>query len=482
MTKNVQLVRYSNAAMAGKTGLAGELMVNTTNRSVVVHDGVTPGGKEQARADLSNVGDASASAAGKMTAAQASALASNTTSVADLVKKVETYVTKALSDSDYTLTAAEYDYHLIEFTGTLTTARTLTFPLLDRTWLVKNSTNYGLGIKCAGGSSVGSIVAGGMAFVSCQGGSTTAFLGSVSVAGTTPVANGGTGAVTAADALTNLGFSTFVKSIVADATAAAMRASLGILSAALVNVKVGANEAAGVNVDNVFSADQSISKSDDGAGIGPSFTVKRISTSPAAADLIGLFQALGKNSAAADIAYARLQGVIADPTSGAEYGEAWLQTYINGVLTTVLALGDGIVTPGVTGGYKGANTANFESLYIAGEAVPFSKAYDSGLTAMPAVGASTSLTHGLGGKPKITQLILECVTTEHNYSVGDQIYISPVMDGDLGSNAGLSTIVDNTTQIKVLTHSASPKIANKSTGAAAIITLAKWNFIMRAWA
>jgi hypothetical protein len=55
MTKQVQRRRGTDSQHTSFTGANGELSVNTTNKSVHVHDGVTAGGVEAARADLDNV-------------------------------------------------------------------------------------------------------------------------------------------------------------------------------------------------------------------------------------------------------------------------------------------------------------------------------------------------------------------------------------------------------------------------------------------
>lgn len=71
MAYRVQRVRHAAAAADVFTGLPGEITVNTTTNSLRVHDGVNPGGYETARRDLSNVAQATASNDGKMSAAQA---------------------------------------------------------------------------------------------------------------------------------------------------------------------------------------------------------------------------------------------------------------------------------------------------------------------------------------------------------------------------------------------------------------------------
>jgi hypothetical protein len=63
MTKQVQRRRGTAAQHTSFTGAEGEISVNTTNKSVHVHDGTTAGGIEAARADLGNVSDANLNAA-----------------------------------------------------------------------------------------------------------------------------------------------------------------------------------------------------------------------------------------------------------------------------------------------------------------------------------------------------------------------------------------------------------------------------------
>ena len=63
MATQLQIRRGTASQIAAFTGAEGEVVVNTTNDSIVVSDGSTAGGFEQARADLNNVSDASLNAA-----------------------------------------------------------------------------------------------------------------------------------------------------------------------------------------------------------------------------------------------------------------------------------------------------------------------------------------------------------------------------------------------------------------------------------
>lgn len=81
MTKRVQIIRHIKSAADTFLGKIGELTVNTTDKALRVHDGTTIGGIEQARQDLVNVLAATVADDGKMSAAQASNLATTKTAV-----------------------------------------------------------------------------------------------------------------------------------------------------------------------------------------------------------------------------------------------------------------------------------------------------------------------------------------------------------------------------------------------------------------
>jgi len=48
MSRTVQFKRYANTTLANIVGASGELIVDTTNQTLTVHDGVTPGGSRVA--------------------------------------------------------------------------------------------------------------------------------------------------------------------------------------------------------------------------------------------------------------------------------------------------------------------------------------------------------------------------------------------------------------------------------------------------
>ena len=105
MTKQVQRRRGTATQHTSFTGAEGELSVNTTNKSVHVHDNVTAGGFEAARADMDNVTSSSILTAAGITA---------TTAELNYVDGVTSNIQTQLDGKAGTASPT--------FTGTLTTA------------------------------------------------------------------------------------------------------------------------------------------------------------------------------------------------------------------------------------------------------------------------------------------------------------------------------------------------------------------------
>lgn len=77
---------------------------------------------------------------------------------------------------------------------------------------------------------------------------------------------------------------------------------------------------------------------DNGATVGPTFTLLRTSTTPAASDIIGRVLFQGKDSAANTEDYAEIDARIDDPTSSSEDAAIRLRSKTAGVMTSALTL------------------------------------------------------------------------------------------------------------------------------------------------
>ena len=106
-----------------------------------------------------------------------------------------------------------------------------------------------------------------------------------------------------------------------------------------------------------------ITYSDDGAGAGPQIDLGRDSASPAASDYIGAVRFLGRDSGGNFTTYTNIRGYIADATDGSEDGVLDFVTVVAGSPASRVLIGGGIYSSGVTGGDKGAGSANFSALY-----------------------------------------------------------------------------------------------------------------------
>lgn len=114
---------------------------------------------------------------------------------------------------------------------------------------------------------------------------------------------------------------------------------------------------------NTFTATQTIQSTDAGAAVGPLLVLDRDSASPAASDVIGGVDFLGEDSAGNDETYARIQGVIVDPTSTSEDAQIQVLTDVAGTLAARVTIGQGVQIGSPTGGDKGTGTINATAIY-----------------------------------------------------------------------------------------------------------------------
>ena len=81
MSRTLQFKRYNSATIANTTGANGELIINTTNKTITVHDGVTPGGF----ATLNSITDNSIDQYARTTANSATSLAQSAYNYANTI-------------------------------------------------------------------------------------------------------------------------------------------------------------------------------------------------------------------------------------------------------------------------------------------------------------------------------------------------------------------------------------------------------------
>lgn len=113
-------------------------------------------------------------------------------------------------------------------------------------------------------------------------------------------------------------------------------------------------------------------------------------------------------------------------------------------------------------------------------ATVFTDSFESTAQTITAAGSLT-LAHGLASQPNLYFTYIKCTTAEHNYSIGDEVPVP--MNGNSNNSYGV-TIVPDATNINVRfgSNAAVFQVLDKTSGASANITLANWEFYVRAWA
>lgn len=142
------------------------------------------------------------------------------------------YTTIAVTGGTYTLAGSELNRIAYKFTGTLTSNVNIVVPATVQQYWVNNATTgaFTLGIKTASGAAT-LVTQGATAILYCDGTNIISATTSAAFTGVVPVIQGGTGAVNAPSALTNLGGTGIGTSVFTAATTAAARSAIGAAAA-----------------------------------------------------------------------------------------------------------------------------------------------------------------------------------------------------------------------------------------------------------
>ena len=137
------------------------------------------------------------------------------------------YTTIAVTGGTYTLAGSELNRIAYKFTGTLASNVEIVVPATVQQYWVNNATTgaFTLGIKTASGTAT-LVTQGATAILYCDGTSIISATTSAAFSGTVPISQGGTGAVNAPSALTNLGGTGIGTAVFTAATTAAGRSAL----------------------------------------------------------------------------------------------------------------------------------------------------------------------------------------------------------------------------------------------------------------
>lgn len=106
--------------------------------------------------------------------------------------------------------------------------------------------------------------------------------------------------------------------------------------------------------------------------------------------------------------------------------------------------------------------------------------YDSGVQTITNAGSLT-LAHNLGKIPDLIVWQMKCVSAEHGYSVDDIVFANPMMGQASSTICYGVSIVPDATNLNIRMSDSTPRIMNKSNGAAADITLSSWRYIFKCY-
>jgi hypothetical protein len=160
--------------------------------------------------------------------------------------------------------------------------------------------------------------------------------------------------------------------------------------------------------------------------------------------------------------------------------KAYFDTLYAGASAALLKAGGTMTGDLILKGNPTSNLMAATKQYV--DAFPLSKSYESVERAI-FVGGTLTMSHGLGGKPKLTTAVLVCITAEQGFAVGDEIAYWAGFHTESGTTRGCH-IVATSSQLKVQ-YSNQPggtfQVFNSS-GDFITLTNDKWHLIVRAYA
>jgi len=304
---------------------------------------------------------------------------------------------------NYVLSGTELNRVSYKLTGVLTGNRSIVVPNTVQQYWIDNSTTgaFTVDVKTAAQITPVAVTQGQRAIMYCDG---TNVLDADTQGIATPVAiaQGGTGATTAANARTNLGSTSVGDAVFIAASAAAARTALGstavgdaVFIAASAAAALTALTAPGLTLSNTFSNQQNFNLSSTAQLLQLTTTVNTAAEA-AGIDIARSKPAGNVNDLGSSLTFSHVNTASAKKTQfkfltkwlnvggGTEAAEMDLFSIIGGALTQIAAFASGLVLGAPTGGDKGLGALNTAGLhYVNGVPLALSDIITTGTSAAP---------------------------------------------------------------------------------------------------
>jgi hypothetical protein len=414
---------------------------------------------------------------------------------------------------DFTLSGANLNRISYRFTGLLTGNRKIVVPGTTQQYWVDNQTTGAFALTVGTSAQVGEpeIVQGLSEIFYCDGVDVVNAVSAVSISFPVTIAEGGTGATTVGGAQTSLQVPPVSRNLIAGN---AMSGGGDLSADRTFDFAGSLNDLSDVQITGPVTGSVLVKSAGDWVDtdaieidVGGDVTVRNNTVLVAAFEAagftydiqedVGHFLRVLNDQGGVELLISATtgRGRITQLSNLGVVEDDWMTMGRNGSLTFLNAgLDAARTTPPSAGGLVANNTdtgGGFERVLTTSDLASLLTTFTSPLTVL--TGNSNSVItepHSLGGLPDIVQLIMECTSGEHGYSIGDQVVMNTTqneLDEGAGVNQCYNMVAYDGTNIYFTIGfeagggSLGTQVPDRSSpGIPALATPASWSFLVKA--